>query len=83
MISGGVSTDSVTSVSGSIMVLVSFSTSDSGRFSGLLSSAIFLLRVSDRSRPSDSSDICLDFSEIGLLGDRLSTFSPFSRFTRA
>ena len=78
MISGGVSTDSVTSVSGSIMVLVSFSTSDSGRFSGLLSSAIFQLKVSDCSLPSDSSDICLDFSEISLLGDRLSTFSPFS-----
>ena len=53
------------------MVLVSFSTSDSVRFScsvPLLLSAIFLLRVSDCSLPSDLSDICLDFSEIGLLG---------------
>ena len=81
--SGLVSADSVTSASGSIMVLVSFSsnsTSDSVRFSGfvpLLSSVIFSLRASGCSLPSDSSDICLYFSEIGLLGDRLSTFHHF------
>ena len=78
MISSGVPTDRVTLASGSAIVLVSFSTSDPVRFScfvPLLPTAAFLLRVSDCSLPFDLSDICLDFSEIGLLGYRLTTLS--------